>query len=77
MQNVRASQSFKRILAVVLVIGNYMNGGNVTMGQADGFHLDCLSSLSSIRYARKEEISVVAATFPLTLACSLLFCLAG
>ena len=34
---------------MVLGVGNYMNGGNRTRGQADGFDLDFLSKVRDIK----------------------------
>lgn len=38
-----------KILGLVLVFGNYMNGGNRTRGQADGFTLDILPKLKDVK----------------------------
>jgi hypothetical protein len=35
----------KRIFGILLALGNYMNGGSRTRGQADGFELDILPKL--------------------------------
>ncbi|KAG9472231.1 hypothetical protein GDO78_020664, partial [Eleutherodactylus coqui] len=37
------------ILGLILAIGNYMNGGNRTRGQADGFALDILPKLKDVK----------------------------
>ena len=37
------------ILGLVLAFGNYMNGGNVSRGQADGFELDILPKLKDVK----------------------------
>ncbi|XP_072265188.1 formin-2 isoform X2 [Pyxicephalus adspersus] len=46
-----------RVLGLILAIGNYMNGGNRTRGQADGFALDILPKLKDVKSnnAGKEE----------------------
>ncbi len=45
-----------QVLGLVLAFGNFMNGGNRSRGQADGFSLDILPKLkdvkSSVRHAR-------------------------
>ncbi|XP_032245162.1 formin-2 [Phoca vitulina] len=38
-----------QILGLVLAFGNYMNGGNKTRGQADGFGLDILPKLKDVK----------------------------
>lgn len=44
-----------QILGLVLAFGNYMNGGNKTRGQADGFGLDILPKLKDV----KSSVSVL------------------
>ncbi|XP_073527555.1 formin-2 isoform X2 [Phyllobates terribilis] len=46
-----------RVLGLILAIGNYMNGGNRTRGQADGFAIDILPKLKDVKSnnAGKEE----------------------
>ncbi|ENN75324.1 hypothetical protein D910_06612 [Dendroctonus ponderosae] len=46
------SPELRRVLALVLTLGNYMNGGNVARGQADGFGLDVLSRLRDVKGAQ-------------------------
>ena len=36
-----------QVWGLVLAFGNYMNGGNKTQGQADGFELDILLKLKN------------------------------
>jgi len=43
------SKELQKVLALVLTYGNYMNGGNVTRGQADGFSLDILPKLKDVK----------------------------
>ncbi|XP_045021442.1 formin-2 isoform X7 [Bubalus bubalis] len=38
-----------QVLGLVLAFGNYMNGGNNTRGQADGFGLDILPKLKDVK----------------------------
>ncbi|OCT80102.1 formin-2 [Xenopus laevis] len=38
-----------QVLGLVLAFGNYMNGGNRTRGQADGFALDILPKLKDVK----------------------------
>lgn len=43
------SPDLKTILALILTYGNYMNGGNMQRGQADGFSLDILGKLRDVK----------------------------
>ncbi|XP_015436894.1 PREDICTED: formin-2-like isoform X2 [Dufourea novaeangliae] len=45
----RNSSSLKKVIALVLTLGNYMNGGNRTRGQADGFGLEILGKLKDVK----------------------------
>lgn len=36
-------------MAIILTLGNYMNGGNMARGQADGFGLEILSKLKDVK----------------------------
>ncbi|CAK9830261.1 Protein cappuccino [Anthophora retusa] len=45
----RNSSSLKKVMALILTLGNYMNGGNRTRGQADGFGLEILSKLRDVK----------------------------
>lgn len=38
-----------QVLGLVLAFGNFMNGGNRTRGQADGFNLDILPKLKDVK----------------------------
>uniref|UniRef100_A0AAY5F134 Formin 1 n=1 Tax=Electrophorus electricus TaxID=8005 RepID=A0AAY5F134_ELEEL len=50
--------SVKEILGLVLALGNYMNGGSRTRGQADGFGLEILPKLKDVK-SRDNRISLV------------------
>lgn len=39
----------KDVIGLILAFGNYMNGGNRTRGQADGFGLDILPKLKDVK----------------------------
>lgn len=41
--------SLRDIIGLVLAFGNYMNGGNRTRGQADGFGLEILPKLKDVK----------------------------
>ena len=41
--------SMKQVFSVVLSCGNYMNGGNIQRGQADGFSIDILPKLKDVK----------------------------
>lgn len=43
------SNSLKRVIALILTLGNYMNGGNRMRGQADGFGLEILGKLRDVK----------------------------
>lgn len=45
----RNSSSLKKVMALILTFGNYMNGGNRTRGQADGFGLEILGRLKDVK----------------------------
>jgi hypothetical protein len=48
MDEIRASDMLKKIFSIILSIGNILNAGTAK-GQADGFTLDILSKLNSIK----------------------------
>ncbi|XP_060789934.1 formin-like isoform X2 [Neoarius graeffei] len=52
------SDSIKEVIGLVLAFGNYMNGGNRTRGQADGFGLEILPKLKDVK-SRDNRISLV------------------
>eukprot|EP01132_Coremiostelium_polycephalum_P004937 gene4937-6154_t len=43
-QDTKSNENFKKILGIILVLGNHMNGGS-SRGQADGFNLEILDAL--------------------------------
>lgn len=54
-KNVQGSESVLRVLGLVLAFGNYMNGGNRTRGQADGFTLDILPKLKDVKSSDNSQ----------------------
>lgn len=50
--------SLRDILGLVLAFGNYMNGGNRTRGQADGFGLEILPKLKDVK-SRDNRMNLV------------------
>ncbi|XP_008293203.1 formin-1 [Stegastes partitus] len=50
--------SVREVLGLVLAFGNYMNGGNRTRGQADGFGLEILPKLKDVK-SRDNRINLV------------------
>lgn len=48
-QSLMTSIHVKRILGLVLGLGNYMNGGSKSRGQADGFGIDILPKLKDVK----------------------------
>ncbi|XP_077320869.1 formin-1 isoform X1 [Lithobates pipiens] len=51
-------ESVKDIMGLILAFGNYMNGGNRTRGQADGFGLEILPKLKDVK-SRDNGVSLV------------------
>uniref|UniRef100_UPI00398F6836 formin-2 n=1 Tax=Pristiophorus japonicus TaxID=55135 RepID=UPI00398F6836 len=45
----QTSASVKEVLSLILAFGNYMNGGNRSRGQADGFGLEILPKLRDVK----------------------------
>ena len=43
------NKALKRLFGLILALGNYMNGGNRTRGQADGFGLEILPKLKDVK----------------------------
>lgn len=43
------NENLKIIFSIILTLGNYMNGGNRTRGQADGFGLEILGKLKDVK----------------------------
>ncbi|XP_057199470.1 formin isoform X1 [Triplophysa rosa] len=52
------NDSVKDVIGLILAFGNYMNGGNRTRGQADGFGLEILPKLKDVK-SRDNRISLV------------------
>ncbi|XP_070698915.1 formin-like isoform X2 [Pempheris klunzingeri] len=50
--------SLRDVLGLVLAFGNYMNGGNRTRGQADGFGLEILPKLKDVK-SRDNHMNLV------------------
>lgn len=43
------NEQLKHLFSIILTLGNYMNGGNRTRGQADGFGLEILGKLKDVK----------------------------
>uniref|UniRef100_A0A671L7K6 Formin-like n=1 Tax=Sinocyclocheilus anshuiensis TaxID=1608454 RepID=A0A671L7K6_9TELE len=52
------NDSVKDVIGLILAFGNYMNSGNRTRGQADGFGLEILPKLKDVK-SRDNRISLV------------------
>lgn len=52
------SDSVREVMGLVLALGNHMNGGNRTRGQADGYGLEILPRLKDVK-SRDNRISLV------------------
>ncbi|XP_059504630.1 formin-2 isoform X2 [Stegostoma tigrinum] len=48
-KTLQTSASVKQVLGLILAFGNYMNGGNRSRGQADGFGLEILPKLRDVK----------------------------
>ncbi|KAL4238472.1 riboflavin kinase [Mactra antiquata] len=48
-QALMTSRHVKRVLGLILALGNYMNGGSKSRGQADGFGIDILPKLKDVK----------------------------
>ncbi|KAI5710063.1 hypothetical protein M8J75_005430 [Diaphorina citri] len=48
-KSVCESEHLKKVIAIILSLGNFMNGGNRLRGQADGFGLEILPKLKDVR----------------------------
>ena len=76
MVQVKSSKSFRTILSLVLSLGNYMNGGNASRGQADGYQLDILDKLDGTKESSGRlslldyTVRILADNFPHALECS-------
>jgi len=51
----RQSVAFKKILGIILSIGNYLNGGT-NKGQADGFNMETSAKISSIKDVENKSL---------------------
>uniref|UniRef100_A0A1A8ATC8 Formin 2b n=1 Tax=Nothobranchius furzeri TaxID=105023 RepID=A0A1A8ATC8_NOTFU len=54
-KTLQESETVKKILGLVLAFGNFMNGGNRTRGQADGFTLDILPKLKDVKSSVSKD----------------------
>lgn len=52
------NDSLKSLFAIILTLGNYMNGGNRDRGQADGFGLEILSKLKDVK-SKDSQITLL------------------
>ncbi|XP_038149813.1 formin-2 [Cyprinodon tularosa] len=48
-KTLQSSEAVLQVLGLVLAFGNFMNGGNRSRGQADGFSLDILPKLKDVK----------------------------
>lgn len=51
------SKSLQTVLSIILALGNFMNGGNRTRGQADGFGLEILPKLRDVKSSDNSVIT--------------------
>lgn len=72
----QSSKHLKRILEIVLAIGNYMNAGHKRIGAAQGFRISFLTQLKSLRTSDNKStllhflVATVERKFPNTLGFS-------
>lgn len=43
------NEDLKQLFSIILTLGNFMNGGNRTRGQADGFDIEILGKLKDVK----------------------------
>ena len=55
-KQIKNNERFMKILGSILKVGNCMNAGNKTRGQADGYQLDALSKTLSIKDINGQSI---------------------
>ncbi|KAK5644377.1 hypothetical protein RI129_005677 [Pyrocoelia pectoralis] len=60
-----SNNSLIRLLSIILTLGNYMNGGNMSRGQADGYGLEILAKLKDVKSkdAQVTLLHFVVATY--------------
>ncbi|GAV02215.1 hypothetical protein RvY_12809 [Ramazzottius varieornatus] len=58
LERLSTSESVKRIFGIILSYGNYMNGGNRTREQADGFQIDLLTSLKNCK-SKNQQVTLL------------------
>uniref|UniRef100_A0A4W5QQD3 FH2 domain-containing protein n=1 Tax=Hucho hucho TaxID=62062 RepID=A0A4W5QQD3_9TELE len=51
----QSDQCVLQVLGLILAFGNFMNGGNRSRGQADGFTLDILPKLKDVKSSDKSQ----------------------
>lgn len=54
-KTLQSSKSVLQVLGLVLAFGNFMNGGNRSRGQADGFTLDILPKLKDVKSSDNSQ----------------------
>ncbi|KAB0794648.1 hypothetical protein PPYR_11487 [Photinus pyralis] len=59
------NESLIKLLSIILTLGNYMNGGNMSRGQADGYGLEILAKLKDVKSkdAQVTLLHFVVATY--------------
>ncbi|XP_035760685.1 formin-2 [Neolamprologus brichardi] len=54
-KTLQSSEAVLQVLGLVLAFGNFMNGGNRSRGQADGFTLDILPKLKDVKSSDNSQ----------------------
>ncbi|XP_046885419.1 formin-2 [Hypomesus transpacificus] len=54
-KTLQGSQCVMQVLGLILAFGNFMNGGNRSRGQADGFSLDILPKLKDVKSSDNSQ----------------------
>ncbi|RWS31951.1 protein cappuccino-like protein [Leptotrombidium deliense] len=55
----RKGKGIKDLFAIILALGNYMNGGNRDRGQADGFGLEILPKLKDVKSSIEASMTLL------------------
>lgn len=66
-QELLETRHLRDIMGLVLAFGNYMNGGNRTRGQADGFGLEILPKLKDVKSRVSHHTLLPSSRLPLLL----------